>query len=300
MRKICGCVVTNGYVRSQKFDEVTALYREAAKQLGIELKHVLTSELVHGVQEGEVFLGGFRENEVDFVLFLDKDVRLAKVLEHKGIKVFNSARVIEICDDKSMTFFELAGEGIKMPKTIVAPLVFPGTYKADNDLFIEVIEKALAYPLIVKESFGSFGEQVYMVKNQKELKEKRKSLASVPHIYQEFVTSSYGKDVRVHVVGDQVVASMLRVSETDFRANISNGGKMAKIQLPIAFEALAIRVAQVLEADFVGVDLLFGEAEEPILCEVNSNAHIKNILDCTGVNVAEYIMKHIERELGCE
>lgn len=300
MRKIRGCVVTNGYVRSRKFDEVTELYREAAKQLGIELGHVLTSEIIHGVEDGELYLGGFSMNELDFVLFLDKDVRLAKVLERKGIRVFNSAHVIEVCDDKSATFFELVGHGIRMPKTVVAPLVFPGTYSEETDGMIELIEGELAYPIIVKESFGSFGEQVYMVKNRGELKEKRKTLASMPHIYQEFVKSSCGKDVRVHVVGDQVVASMMRVSETDFRANISSGGKMEPIQLPGAFEALAIRVAKVLKADFVGVDLLFGQEGEPVLCEVNSNAHIKNILDCTGVNVAEYIMKHIERELVCE
>lgn len=43
------------------------------------------------------------------------------------------------------------------------------------------------------------------------------------------------------------------------------------------------------------MDILFGKEEEPILCEVNSNAHFKNIYDCTGVNVAEHIMKYIKR-----
>ncbi|MEG1830059.1 MAG: ATP-grasp domain-containing protein, partial [Cellulosilyticaceae bacterium] len=180
--------------------------------------------------------------------------------------------------------------------TVVAPLVFPRTYQ-EEDAFIQLVEKELTYPFIIKESFGSFGEQVYMVHNLEELKAKRKELAYMPHIYQEFVTNSRGRDVRVHVVGDKVVASMLRTSSIDFRANISSGGSMERIELPLSFETLARKSARLIGADFVGVDLLFGEGEEPILCEINSNAHIKNILECTGVNVADYIMAYIQKEV---
>ena len=42
---------------------------------------------------------------------------------------------------------------------------------------------------------------------------------------------------------------------------------------------------------------MFGEAGEPLLCEVNSNAHIKNILDLTGINIAEKIMAYILKEV---
>ena len=34
---------------------------------------------------------------------------------------------------------------------------------------LEKIEKELAYPLIVKESYGSLGKRVYLVKNREEL-----------------------------------------------------------------------------------------------------------------------------------
>ena len=44
-------------------------------------------------------------------------------------------------------------------------------------------------------------------------------------------------------------------------------------------EKLAIKTCQVLGLDFAGVDILFGENDEPIVCEVNSNAHFKNITD---------------------
>ncbi|MBR6729048.1 MAG: RimK family alpha-L-glutamate ligase, partial [Clostridia bacterium] len=47
---------------------------------------------------------------------------------------------------------------------------------------------------------------------------------------------------------------------------------------------------------FAGVDFLFGANGQPILCEVNSNAHFKNLYDCTGVNAAEYIIEYIDEK----
>ena len=50
-------------------------------------------------------------------------------------------------------------------------------------------------------------------------------------------------------------------------------------------KALALRAAKAVGADFAGVDLLF-TPQEPLVCEVNSNAHFKNLFSCTGVNTA--------------
>ena len=54
---------------------------------------------------------------------------------------------------------------------------------------------------------------------------------------------------------------------------------------PEAFVDLALRAASALGADFAGVDLLFGDEGTPLVCEVNSNAHMRNIQQCTGVDV---------------
>ena len=79
----------------------------------------------------------------------------------------------------------------------------------------------------------------------------------------------------------------------DFRANLTLGGKMEPYTPDASQVELALKAAKALSLDFCGVDLLFGDREEPILCEVNSNAHFKNIFDCTGVNAAIPIMEHI-------
>lgn len=55
---------------------------------------------------------------------------------------------------------------------------------------------------------------------------------------------------------------------------------------------MACQVMKELKLDFAGVDLLFGEGGQPILCEVNSNAHFINIWKCTGVNTADAILDY--------
>lgn len=282
--------------------ELNELYAKAALKLNIHLDLVANDEIYSCIEKNESALKYPDSLKApSFILFLDKDIRLAKQLEKLGYALFNSSQVIENCDDKMLTFQVLANRGIKMPKTLFAPMYFPHTGTGEPHLrFTLTLEKELGYPMVIKEAFGSFGAQVYLVHNRQELIAKQKDLIYTPHLYQEFIETSNGRDVRIYVVGEKVVASMYRHSETDFRANVSNGGAMKPYTPNEAFCQVAIAATKTLGADFTGVDLLFGENDEPILCEVNSNAHIKNIYDCTGIDVAESIFKHILEKINHE
>ncbi|WP_054740313.1 RimK family alpha-L-glutamate ligase [Cellulosilyticum ruminicola] len=292
-----GWMITNSSLKTAQFKEMCEMYAAAAEQVGLKLIQLYNDEIMMGLNEGELFLKGIKvEERPDFILFLDKDIRLAKQLEGLGFRLFNNSDVIAACDDKSLTFQRLAGHGIKMPKTIIAPFIFYG--QLSNEVcYLQPLEEQIGYPMIVKESFGSFGEQVYMVKNRDELIKIREEVGSKPHIYQEYIASSKGRDVRLNVVGGKLVACMERYSETDFRANIAQGGGARPFDPPQAFIEMATKVCKILAIDFAGVDLLFGENGEPILCEVNSNAHIKGIKACTGINVAVPILEHIKASL---
>ena len=277
-----GTLIVNHFLDERKFKEQTNLYMEAANRHGINLSVCTNAQSCP---------------ESDFVLFLDKDIALARNLELTGARVFNSARAIALCDDKAYTYLSLKNSGLKMPQTLIAPMTFFQS-EWNNNPFLVRAEEELGYPMIIKEACGSFGRQVWMVNNKKELAEKLHECSPKRVILQEYVASSCGKDVRINLVGGKSVAAMYRYSETDFRANISSGGKM-KAYSPSDDQ---IRVAQdacrILGLDFGGVDLLFGKDGEPILCEVNSNAHIKNIMDCTGTNVADHIISYICTVIG--
>lgn len=292
-----GWLVYNGNINSLKFTEQVDWLLRAAKANGIKLDAVKNDEILAGVNAGKAILYGSKAGELpQFALFWDKDVRLARQLEKMGIRLFNSAETLFICDDKTLTHQVLSDAGIPMPKTIYAPLVFPGS-PYENDAFIELIESQLEYPMVVKEAFGSFGAQVYMAKDRAELLELRKKLVYVPHLYQEYVKSSSGRDVRLQVVGGKVVASVIRTNASDFRANVTAGGSMHVFDSPAAFRDMAVKAAKLTGADFAGVDILFDANDGPILCEVNSNAHIKNLYNCTGVDVADLMLKYIKESL---
>ena len=234
----------------------------------------------------------FKLSNIDFVLFWDKDVLLAKYLENKGIRVFNCSEAIRICDDKALTHVELSKYDINMPRTIVQPFTFDNEYKSDG--YINDIINELFFPIVVKSRVGSFGAGVYLVNNELELRKIINTFPPNSLIFQEFISSSKGRDIRLQVVGNEVVCSMYRYSDIDFRANITNGGKMKEYNPSDEEKELALKVSRCLNLDFAGIDILLDKDNKPLLCEVNSNAHFVNLYNLTKVNTADYIMKYIK------
>jgi ribosomal protein S6--L-glutamate ligase/gamma-F420-2:alpha-L-glutamate ligase len=125
-------------------------------------------------------------------------------------------------------------------------------------------------------------------------------LGDRPYLIQQYIQTSQGKDVRVEVVGGRVIAAMLRTNPSDYRSNITSGGTAQPYTVNMQQAQLAIDACRALGLDFGGVDILFGPNEMPILCEVNSNAHFKNLYDCTGVNAAEDIMEYIQKVMTAQ
>lgn len=273
-----GTLVVNHDLHGEKFRAQTALYLAAAEKRSIDMTVRTNAESI--------------DRGTDFVLFLSKDVRLARLLEQDGCRVFNSASSIALCDDKSLTYLRLRKAGLPMPETLLVPMTFFAADWSGNP-FVETAAQTLGFPMVVKEACGSFGQQVWLVNDKTELVERLNASSPRTVLLQRFVSSSQGRDVRLQVVGREVVASMYRWSDTDFRANVSNGGSMKPYTPTDAQRALAVQACDALGLSFGGVDVLFGVDDEPLLCEVNSNAHIRNLLDCTGIDVAEHILAHI-------
>ena len=284
-----GWLIVNGFVASNKFHEIYSYLSGAAARRKIDLEMRTSDSFATPV--GEKICKDLRP---DFVLFWDKDIHLASRLEGEGIRLFNSASAIEICDNKILTAKALCGK-VPTPRTIISPKTFEGVgYNTLN--FVENATRVLGLPLIIKEEYGSFGAQVYLAKTLDEARNIVKSLGYKGFVMQEFIKESEGCDVRVNVVGGKIVSAMERYNENDFRSNISNGGSMRGIELPKEFAEAAVRTCQIIGLDFAGVDILFGK-DGPVVCEVNSNPHFKSSLECTGVDMSEEIMKYIAEQM---
>ena len=57
-------------------------------------------------------------------------------------------------------------------------------------------------------------------------------------------------------------------------------------------------IADKLNIEYAGIDLVFDENEEPILCEINSNAFFEEFEKVTGLNVARAIVAMILKKMA--
>lgn len=289
MKKI-GWIIYNGNLPGNKFLDFAQMLQKSALKYGSDAELIKNNELASLLTSSGLALVPNKKLP-DYVVFTDKDIYLARQLEYLGLPVFNSADAIATSDDKIATYQRLAQLGIPIPKTVIAPKIFiEGTL--DEAVINQAIDQ-LRFPMIVKEAFGSFGEQVYLVETKEDLLEQINSIGYKPFVFQEFISSSYGIDARLQVVGNGVVASMKRRSKSDFRANITSGGTMEPYNPTVEEEKLAVEATKAIGAAFAGVDILWDSNGDPLICEVNSNAHIRNLLNCTEVNAAHFIMEHI-------
>ena len=291
MKKYNAWLTVNSFLNTKKFSELYSYLLEAAEKRDVLLEIKKTSDIPFCSDAPP-------KNKPDFILWWDKDVNLAALYENAEVRLYNSSRAIEYCDNKAKTVLELSkNKAIPLPRTIFAPKTFAGIGYTDLS-FLDHAEDILGYPMIIKECYGSFGAQVYLAKNRPEAESIIKErIIDREFIMQEFISESFGKDVRINVVKGHAVCSMMRHNPDDFRSNITNGGKTVLYEPTKEQISAAVIATETLGLDFAGVDVLFGKDGVPYICEVNSNPHFKTTLDCTGINLADHILEGIIEDL---
>ena len=301
-----GWLVINGFLRSEKFDDLYRLLDAAFRAKGVSLAVFPNTAFVNPATEPPLpplkplaslkpvspITPSKDDRPPDFVLFWDKDTALAQRFVDAGVSVFNSPAAIACCDDKIMTSLALARHGVPTPRTIVAPKTFEGVGRNSLE-FLHAAADTLKLPMVIKEACGSFGQQVYLAQTMDEAQDIVRRIGHKDFLMQEFVATSRGQDLRVNVVGDEVVAAMRRFNASDFRSNVTLGGGTEPAAPTPAQRDAALAACKAVGADFAGVDILFGPDGAPLVCEVNSNPHFRSTLDCTGVNLADSVAAYV-------
>ena len=280
-----GWLVINSFMENDKFKHLYEMLLSAFAKRDVILKMKKASDL--SLEVGEII-----KEKPAFIIFWDKDIYLAERLEEMGFRLFNNKEAIALCDNKILMYQKLEAANIRIPRTFIAPKTFTGL--GYNDLsFLKKVSKEIGYPMVIKEAYGSFGEQVYLASDEKEAINIIKNINDKDFLMQEYIASSKGRDVRLNVVGGKVIVSMLRENQNDFRSNISSGGKGHLYEPDEDFKKMAIKACEALNLDFAGVDIMFDKNQRPILCEVNSNPQFASTLKATGVDLSNYIADYI-------
>ena len=287
-----GIIITNQDIGHNAYK--IKRFTEEGKKLGISLSHYINDGSLAVIKDNNLVIN---LPKADFVIYLDKDIYLARILERAGFRLFNNADFIKMCDDKMLTNIACSNRGINMPKTIAGPLFYSNEIKEENLRFLDSVEKELGYPLVFKKVYGSLGTGVYLVHNKEELISLYKENCRQPLQFQEYIASSFGKSLRVLIIDKKIIGAFQRYNEVDFRSNYGNTASSKEYPLTGKYLELAEKIASEFEIEYAGIDLLFGENDEPLLCEINSNAFFEEFEKVTHINVAKLFMEMVNRKM---
>ena len=287
-----GIIITNQDIGHNAYK--IKRFTEEGKKLGISLSHFINDGSLAVIKDNNLVIN---LPKADFVIYLDKDIYLARILERAGFRLFNNADFIKMCDDKMLTNIACSNRDINMPKTIAGPLFYSSEIKEENLRFLDSVEKELGYPLVFKKVYGSLGTGVFLVHNKEELISLYKENCRQPLQFQEYIASSFGKSLRVLIIDKKIIGAFQRYNEVDFRSNYGNTASSKEYPLTGKYLELAEKIASEFEIEYAGIDLLFGENDEPLLCEINSNAFFEEFEKVTHINVAKLFMEMVNRKM---
>jgi len=205
-----------------------------------------------------------------------------------GVYSVNESTAITRSRDKLRALQLLSRKGIGLPVTGFA------NSPDDTEDLLRFVGGA---PVVIKLLEGTQGVGVV-------LGETKKSAESVIEAFrglnanfmvQEYIKEAGGSDIRCFVVGEKVVAAMMRTGkEGDFRSNLHRGGTAKLIKITPEERSTAVRSAKAMGLNIAGVDLLRSN-HGPVVMEVNSSPGLEGIENATGKDIAGLIIQFIEK-----
>ncbi len=286
-----GLIITNQEIGHSEYK--ISRFKEEFSKLGISLDVVKNDGTLAEIKDNSVQLN---IPKCDFIIYLDKDQYLARMLEKAGKRLFNKAEFIKLCDDKMLTFIKCSDMGIKMPDTFAGPLVYTSIQEPHLEFLNKVINK-LGFPMVVKKVYGSLGEGVFLVNDKEELISLYKEICHNPILFQRYVSSSQGRSIRVIVIDGKPFGAFIRKNGGDFRSNFGTTAGSEKLENSAKYLVFAAKIAEKLQIEYAGIDLLDDVNGDIVMCEINSNAFFEEFEKTTGLNVAKEFAKMVVRKV---
>mgnify|MGYP001814156881 FL=1 len=211
---------------------------------------------------------------------------VVRQFEMMGAYSVNESVAISRSRDKLRALQLLSRKGIGLPITGFANA--PG----DTQDLLELVGGA---PVVIKLLEGTQGVGVVLAETRKAAESLIEAFRGLKanFMVQEFIKEADGADIRCFVIGDKVVASMMRKGkEGEFRSNLHRGGSASLIKITPEERKTAVRSAQIMGLNVAGVDLLRSK-RGPVVMEVNSSPGLEGIEAATGKDVAGLIIEFI-------
>lgn len=212
---------------------------------------------------------------------------ILRQFEMMGVYALNESTSITRSRDKLRALQILSRSGIGLPTT---------SYAHSTKMTEKLIKMVGGVPCVIKLIEGTQGKGVILAETHKAAESVIDGLRQMKahFLVQEFIKESNGCDIRAFVIGDKVVASMMRkAKDGDFRSNLHRGGTAVHVEISNEESRMAVKAAKALGLNVAGVDLLRSE-RGPLVLEVNSSPGLQGIETSTGLDIATMIIEYIE------
>ncbi len=263
--------------------EYIKIYEKNGEQLGIEIELIVSELLEIGVRENKEYVL-YRGEEIpcpDFAVCRDIYPLLTLQLERLGVRTYNNYEVARICNDKALCIQYLAGKGIDVQESV---FVRRGAVPAVKE-----------YPVVTKPVSGRGGKGVLLARNEQEL---LKNIKNYDEDYlMQPLCKNPGKDLRVFVVGKEIVGAILRYSDRDFRANYCLGGDARVYELSEKERETVKRVIDCFDFGMVGVDFIFNEKNELIFNEIEDVVGSRTLYAKTDIDIVRKYLEYMKRDI---
>lgn len=204
--------------------------------------------------------------------------------------VFSTARALGIirARNKVRTLQIMSRKQIPIPETL---------FSINPDNIEDQIKILGGTPVVIKLQEGTHGLGVILAESRKSAKSIIDTFYKMDTsiLLQKYIAEANGEDIRIFVVGNQVVASMKRSSTMEeFRSNVHRGADTEAVAISEKEKEIALNAAKYLGLGVAGVDLIRSKSG-PLLLEVNASPGLHGIETTTAVNVAREIIKYVEQ-----
>jgi [lysine-biosynthesis-protein LysW]--L-2-aminoadipate ligase len=274
--------------------------RVEEKQLSESLRQrAITFDII---DDGELLLDLSRQDEqwqaYDAVLCRSmsqtRALAVLHILEHWGVRVYNSATVTATCNDKLLTTLALLRAGIQTPHTLLA---------FDPQVTIHGIE-ILGYPVVLKPITGSWGRLLARINDRdaaEAVLEHQETLGSYQHqvhYVQEHIAKPQ-RDIRAFVVGDRTICAIYRTSE-HWVTNTARGAVASNCPVTHELDRLCVRAARSVGGGILAIDVLEDPQRGLLINEINATMEFRNSIAPTGVDIPnemlDYILSGVRQE----
>lgn len=216
-----------------------------------------------------------------FILFRNRDSKLARTFEAEGFHLFNRAAVNAIANDKMRTF-ELA--------TLLGIPAVPTQQ-------IRRIEEITSYPVVLKTVDGHGGNEVFLCSSEDQAASFFAQFNKHDLIVQPYIESG-ARDIRVFMIGEEVVGAVKRTGNGSFKSNYTLGGSAKKYTLSCWQEKDAKTIARAIKSDYVGIDFLLLPDGRWLLNEIEDPVGARSFYLTHDASIAQVLMGHIKKQLA--